>query len=152
MKYLFLLFMLFSNLSFAQNTNNSIIVDSLPSITIENPLMYQHYKCGEWVPSYIKFYTDWEDVKIYPQKEKSKKRNWVYSDTLLYPNDAEFSVYCPCGCEKKDTWIQYRVCRITGIIQKRNIYRTYEYVPAKKDEYQKTIDSLYNNKNNNLKN
>lgn len=93
-------------------------------------------------------YSAWETIDtIGKRKILFPIRNWVYNskDEPLQSNNQFTLAYCPCGCPNTRKYLQYRVCKLTGIMQRR-FKEVYSYtLPATekpKTEYEIVIDSL----------
>lgn len=102
--------------------------------------------CGTWKDTVT--YSDWVNIDtLSKQPIKDTLREWVYDeyDEPLESNSYNYAVYCPCGCMWDSNWWQYRVCKLTGIKQRRLKTQSWTMIPPPpkpKTEYEKTIDSL----------
>lgn len=102
--------------------------------------------CGTWKADTT--YSSWQTIDtIGKKKVLTTARNWVYNneDEPLESNMQMTLAYCPCGCPYTFNYWQYRVCKITGIMQKR-LKSEYSYMippdPKPKTEYENIVDSL----------
>ena len=105
--------------------------------------------CGTWKDSV--YYSEWTSVDTIGKRAINDKREWVYNkeDESLNNNNLTTLVYCPCGCRYDSHWYQYRICRLTGIRQRRTKVQTWLYTPPPskpKTEYEKVVDSLKSHK------
>ncbi len=101
-----------------------------------------HPDCGTWEPKPI-YYTEWETIDtIKGGNPESKWRKWAYSGEERFSNFINRQLFNPCGSGDDIKWIQFRICRITGIRQHRYKVQSYKYIPKPKSEYELVIDSL----------
>ena len=102
--------------------------------------------CGTWVTDTS--YSTWEPIDTLGKRRIADTiRLWVYDvkDEPLPSNNMISLVYCPCGCPFSNNYWQYRICRITGIRQKRLKENYHHLIPPPKPaktEYEKVVDSL----------
>lgn len=101
--------------------------------------------CGTWQPQPA-YYTEWKTIDtILKSPIKNNIRSWVNSDEKLLVSNMTTMEYAPCGNGRPTRYIQYRICKITGIQQTRTKIIEYKYIPKPKTEYEKTVDSLKEN-------
>ena len=108
--------------------------------------IFQISDCGTVKDTIV--YSEWQSVDTLIKRPiKDTVRNWVYNekDEPFESNSYNYLVYCPCGCLWDKNWFQYRVCKLTGIRQRRIKTQSFTRIlppPKPKTEYEKTIDSL----------
>jgi len=102
--------------------------------------------CGTWKTDTS--YSDWATIDtIGKRKISTTDRSWVYNnkEEPLQSNNQTTLVYCPCGCPYTTRYWQYRICKVTGIRQRR-LKENYTHLipppPPPKTEYEKVVDSL----------
>lgn len=102
--------------------------------------------CGTWKTDTS--YSDWVTTDtVGKRKISTTDRSWVYNDKEepLQSNNQMELAYCPCGCPYTTRYWQYRICKVTGIRQKR-LKENYTHLipspPPPKTEYEKVVDSL----------
>ena len=99
-------------------------------------------RCGSWEPDSVKI-TEWETVDTLKKPVLTQDREWVESGVWLYDNpNVSYAVYSPCGTGQPSIQYMFRVCKITGIRQKRYRIWTYHYAPAEISDYQKAINKF----------
>lgn len=99
-------------------------------------------RCGTWEKQ-SDTYSDWIAIDTLGSKNiTTKLRDWAYDDELALTNGVTLAVYDPCGVGSKPQWVQMRVCKITGIRQKRTRNQNYKYIEPPKSEYQKTVEKF----------
>jgi hypothetical protein len=105
--------------------------------------------CGTWVENAIN-YKEWFAVDTLSKNQaKDTLRQWVYDKIRVVGGNMTYATYSPCGNGDDVKFTQIRVCKLTGIVQKRYIIQSFTYIPKPKSEYELTIDSLINrNKKN----
>jgi len=109
-------------------------------------------KCGTWV-SQPEVTSDWETVDTIGGLIRLNTKitcDWVFSDWveinsgwMTLTNDTRF----PCGERSAIVREQWRICRYTGIRQRRTSSISFNYVPPPVPEYDRIVDSLISEKN-----
>ena len=108
--------------------------------------VFMDLDCGTWRDSI--YYSEWIVLDTIGTRLIKDKRDWVYNleDEPLEGNSATtLANYCPCGCRSDSHWFQYRICRLTGIHERRMKTKSWAYTPPPekpKTEYQMVVDSL----------
>lgn len=97
--------------------------------------------CGTWVPEPAVL-SGWHTVDTVGKYKPALVHDWVYDAEYMDDNHFQNAVWCPCGCPDPIMYIQYRICRNTGVRQIQRRIINYDYVPAPVSAYKKTVDSL----------
>jgi hypothetical protein len=132
--FLFTLLMLISMVGFGQITGTT--ADGKGPL----PFIFQS-DCGYWVEDSL-IYSEWKTTKIILQNNGIIKNDWVYDEIRSIETNGTLSVYYPCGCGHEKVMYQDRVCKNTGVLQRRDVIQKYKYIPKPKNNFQKTLDSL----------
>lgn len=101
------------------------------------------FKCGTWVK--LPMVTgDWTTVDTLGSKVfTDTARTWVYDEERAVMDEGIVDcLFRPCGSGNSETYLQYRICSITGIRQKRIRYYPFKYIEPPVSEYDHIVDSL----------
>lgn len=112
--------------------NKTTTKTSLIIISILFIIRLNAQSCGTWIDKPV-YYTEWETIEpLFGIKTKRTIRIWIYSKeqmtVSMWPNDF-YSWQCGKGYPIK--WVQYRICRINGIFQRRYKIQESYYIPIK---------------------
>jgi hypothetical protein len=106
---------------------------------------FDKIECGTYEPA-KETISDWVTVDTMGTFKPSDKRIWVYDKEMepIVTGHWQTLEYSPCGKAPWDrTWETYRICRITGIRQKKTRTQGWKYIEPPKTEYDCLVDSLY---------
>lgn len=108
--------------------------------------------CGTPVPYETK--SSWETVDTLGDYYKSIKYRspgsyrqiegirWVYDEVKIDWSPITYLVNRPPCYGSSTTYIQFRICKITGIRQKQTTVKGTRYEPKPKSEYEQTVDKF----------
>lgn len=118
-----------------------IIALSFGSVAQTLALLQQSYDCGTIEKKTT--VSEWVTIDTLGHF-MSKNREWIESDYSRLSEGVytETLEYNPCKNPRPSQFVQYRICSITGIRQKRIKTEQMVYVKPPLTEYEKTVQSF----------